>query len=106
MLFATMQQTERILELSDETVDDRDSRELLRELFDTYLYVSSNEYRHDWALGDLVVWDNLAMQHARKPCPLTHGARSFRRVAVCEAGNAIADTVEFLNLRDASVAFS
>ena len=105
-LYATMQQTERILELSDERLDDRESRALLAEIFEKYLYIEANEYRHNWALGDLVVWDNMAMQHARKPCPLSEGARSFRRVAVCEAGNGITDTVEFLNLRDASHAFS
>jgi len=106
LLYATMQQTERILELSDERLDDRESRSLLAEIFEKYLYIEANEYRHNWALGDLVVWDNMAMQHARKPCPLSEGARSFRRVAVCEAGNGITDTVEFLNLRDTSHAFS
>jgi len=68
--------------------------------------VKENEYEHEWALDDLVVWDNLSLQHARRACPSSQGNRTFRRVAVCEAGNAIRETVAFLNLADASVAFS
>ncbi len=106
VLVCTLQQTERILELSDEANDDRASRELLGRIFDDYLYVPENEYVHDWRVGELVVWDNLALQHARSACPRAVGARSFRRVAVCASGNAIAETVAFLDLADSSVAFS
>ena len=105
-LVCTLQQTERVLELSDEANDDADSRALLGRIFDDFLYVSENEYVHDWRVDDLVVWDNVALQHARAACPRVRGARSFRRVAVCEAGNAIQETVEFLSLADSSVAFS
>ena len=106
MLFCTMQQTERILELSSEADDDRASRSLLDRIFREYLYTPENEYEHRWQVGDLVVWDNLALQHARRPCPTEAGARTFRRVAVCESGNAIQETVEFLGLADASVSFA
>jgi len=106
VLFCTLQQTERVIELSDESMRDRESFELLDRVFNQYLYVPENEYEHDWTLGDLVVWDNLALQHARRECPVTAGRRTFRRVSVCEAGNAIHETVAFLNLKDSSVAFS
>ena len=105
-LVCTLQQTERILELSDEMNHDAESRALLGRIFDEYLYVGENEYIHDWSPGDLVVWDNIALQHARSACPAVRGLRTFRRVAVCEAGNAIHDTVAFLNISDSSVAFS
>lgn len=101
-----LQQTERIVELSDPRCDDAKSRALLGRIFDDYLYTRENAYDHRWRIGDLVLWDNLALQHAREACPLTSGARSFRRVAVCAAGNAIHDTVRFLDLADSSVAFS
>lgn len=105
-LVCTLQQTERVLELSDEANDDAESRALLGRIFDEFLYVPENEYRHAWQVDDLVVWDNTALQHARAACPRTRGTRSFRRVAVCEAGNAIQETVQFLSLADSSVAFS
>lgn len=106
VLFCTLQQTERILELSDESNSDRESRALLERVFDEYLYTPENEYEHEWALHDLVVWDNLALQHARRACPLAAGGRSFRRVAVCESGNAIHETTAFLQLDDSSHVFS
>jgi len=105
-LICSLQQTERVLELSDEASDDAASRALLGRIFDEYLYVPENEYVHEWQIADLIVWDNAALQHARSGCPLVRGARTFRRVAVCEAGNAIHDTVAFLDLADSSVAFS
>jgi taurine dioxygenase len=105
-LVCTLQQTERIMELSDEERGDPKSRALLTRIFDEYLYVPENEYVHEWEVGDLVVWDNLGVQHARDACPPSEGARIFRRVAGCDAGNAIEDTVAFLGLAAASDAFS
>jgi len=105
-LVCTLQQTERVLELSDEANDDAESRALLGRIFDDFLYVPENEYVHAWQVDDLVIWDNAALQHARPACPRSRGARSFRRVAVCAAGNAIQETVQFLSLADSSVAFS
>ncbi|WP_189339353.1 TauD/TfdA dioxygenase family protein [Williamsia muralis] len=37
---------------------------LLQEAFSA-LYAQSNTYSHHYTVGDLVVWDNLALQHAR-----------------------------------------
>jgi len=38
-------------------------------------------YRHKWAPGDLLVWDNLLMQHARTPFESTQ-KRTLRRCAI------------------------
>lgn len=105
-LMCTLQQTERILELSDAAAGDPASRALLTRLYEEFLYVPENRYVHAWCPGDLVLWDNLALQHAREACPRSAGPRSFRRVAGCDAGNAIDETVAFLGLTDGSVAFS
>jgi len=105
-LVCTLQQTERILELSDTGHDDAESRAMLGRIFDDYLYTDDNRYVHAWRPHDLVVWDNVALQHAREACPRGSGPRVLRRVAVCAAGNAIQETVAFLGLQDASVAFS
>jgi taurine dioxygenase len=39
-----------------------ESDALLRDLF-AVLYDESNVYVHEWSIGDLVLWDNLALQH-------------------------------------------
>ncbi|MEM9175800.1 MAG: TauD/TfdA family dioxygenase [Myxococcota bacterium] len=105
-LVCTLQQTERILELSDEASGDAESRAMLGRIYDEHLYTETNRYVHAWRPHDLVVWDNVALQHAREACPRVVGSRVLRRVAVCAAGNAIHETVAFLGLRDGSVAFS
>lgn len=41
-----------------------DSDTLIAELF-KHLYAVNNVYEHRWHNGDLVIWDNIALQHAR-----------------------------------------
>ena len=45
------------------TMDESD--ELLDELF---AYMDRDEfiYEHDWKVGDLVIWDNVVLQHGRR----------------------------------------
>lgn len=100
-LFCTLQQTECVVELPR-----AESDALLRELFEQHLYVSSNCYVHAWQPGDLVVWDNLALQHSRERTPLSVGPRTLRRVAVCAAGNGVQETVEFMGLADTTQTFA
>jgi len=38
-------------------------------------------YRHDWAVGDLILWDNLVLQHARPPFDAS-AARTLRRTPI------------------------
>jgi taurine dioxygenase len=59
-----------------------ESEALLQELFG-YLYAPDNVYEHVWARGDLVIWDNLALQHGR-PDQQATGKRRLRRIAVAD----------------------
>lgn len=59
-----------------------ESEALLQALF-TRLYDPGNVYEHRWRNGDLVLWDNLALQHSR---PDLTGCipRRLQRVAVAD----------------------
>jgi len=56
-----------------------ESEELLEILF-SYLYDPDHLWQHDWREGDLVLWDNLAVQHARPTVSLEGPARTLRKV--------------------------
>jgi taurine dioxygenase len=56
-----------------------ESEELLEELFQ-YLYAPANLLEHVWRNGDLVVWDNFAVQHARANVRTDGPARTLRKV--------------------------
>ena len=60
-----------------------ESEALLEELF-ACLYDASQVYEHHWRKGDLVIWDNLAVQHARSA--LGEGERTLQRVTIAEFG--------------------
>jgi taurine dioxygenase len=60
-----------------------ESEALIEELF-AHLYVEEAVYEHVWRTGDIVIWDNLAVQHARKP--LGPGTRTLQRVTLAEIG--------------------
>jgi taurine dioxygenase len=65
----------------DKIVDwDFEASEELRAELHTYLYDPSNTYRHDWEVGDLVIWNNVGLQHARPELP-AGGERTHRRVS-------------------------
>ncbi len=77
LLFIFEQQTARF-----EGMSRNESDVLLETLFER-LYAPDNVYRHEWRPGDLVIWDNIAVQHARTEQP--HGvSRRLRRVAVAD----------------------
>ena len=42
-------------------------------------------HRHEWRVGDLVIWDNLATMHRGTPFDDTRHARDMRRTTVLEA---------------------
>lgn len=52
-------QTTRLLDMEWE-----DSRALLHEVYDR-IYAPTNVYEHRWHNGDIVIWDNIAVQHKR-----------------------------------------
>lgn len=62
----------------------QDSRDLLHEVYD-HLYQPNRVFEHRWRNGDIVMWDNIALQHSRgslKAC----GKRVLQRVIVGREG--------------------
>jgi alpha-ketoglutarate-dependent taurine dioxygenase len=59
---------------------DRADSEAARSKAHRSLYADDNVYQHNWQVGDLVVWNNIVLQHGR-PEPPECGARTLRRVA-------------------------
>ena len=81
LLFVTEHHSTRILEL-----DETRSAAVLAELF-ARLYAPERRYEHAWRVGDLLIWDNLAVQHARtRPADPSEGERAMQRVALSEVG--------------------
>jgi taurine dioxygenase len=76
-LYVNEMQVAEILGLDDETSD-----RLLDRLL-SVLYDDANIYEHEWRNGDLVVWDNLSVQHARRAVAEV-APRTLRRVVFGE----------------------
>lgn len=55
---------------------------LLQLLFDA-LYVESNMYAHHYRQHDVIIWNNLIVQHAR-PGRINEPERTFRRIVISE----------------------
>jgi taurine dioxygenase len=60
-------------------VPESESDALIEELL-SYVYAQDNIYEHKWKNGDIVIWDNLALQHARGR--VTGGTRTLQRVTI------------------------
>jgi len=73
ILYVCQQTTQRIADMPD-----GESDALLNALFD-HLYATGKELAHHWQEGDLVVWDNLALQHARPNVAIAGPARTLRK---------------------------
>jgi taurine dioxygenase len=74
LLFVSQQMTSHIVGLSRE-----ESEELLDALFE-HMYAAENTLEHQWRQGDLLLWDNLACQHARPDVQLDASVRTLRKV--------------------------
>lgn len=74
MLYASQMMTTRVVEL-----DTPASEALLDEVFD-HLYAPACTLEHAWSDGDLVLWDNLALQHARPNVTVEGPVRTLRKV--------------------------
>ena len=85
ILYVSRMQTDRIVELPP-----AESADLLARVF-VELYAPDNVYEHQWEEGDLLVWNNRALQHARPEMPEGE-ARTLRRVTLATAG--VASQVE------------
>ncbi len=73
ILYINEQMTHEVVGLSPE-----ESRSLLKALF-VHLYRQDNVLHHEWQTGDLVVWDNMAVQHGRPNVKETGPVRTLRR---------------------------
>ena len=74
LLYVCEMMTQRV-----EGLDDAESERLLGALFE-HLYSDASTWTHEWRSGDLVVWDNLAVQHARPDVALDGPVRTLRKV--------------------------
>ncbi|MET0366434.1 MAG: TauD/TfdA family dioxygenase [Sphingobium sp.] len=75
LLFANEYYTSHILELLPE-----EGEQVIQEAY-ALLYRPEAIYAHEWRAGDLVIWDNIALQHARAAVrPDTR--RTLRRILV------------------------
>jgi taurine dioxygenase len=61
-----------------------ESRAVLTAVFD-HLYAPEKIYEHVWRRGDIVIWDNIGLQHARPPLHQA-GKRVLQRVIVGTEG--------------------
>jgi taurine dioxygenase len=77
LLYCTEQDTSHILGL-----DSEESERVIHRAWDA-LYREGNLYEHQWELNDLVIWDNLSVQHARGAVN-AESRRTMRRVVVSE----------------------
>jgi taurine dioxygenase len=75
VLYVNAMQTDSVVGLPEP-----ESEALLARLW-AVLYDAGNVYRHEWRVGDLVLWDNIAVQHARGDVQPGVG-RTLRRVPV------------------------
>jgi alpha-ketoglutarate-dependent taurine dioxygenase len=74
LLYVSQQITMEIVELPAD-----ESEALLQELF-AHLYRPEVLFEHPWKTGDLVAWDNQAVQHARPNLALDGPTRTLRKV--------------------------
>jgi len=56
----------------------QESEDLLEALFE-HLYRPENVWQHEWRNGDLIIWDNFAVQHARSNVRDNGPARTLRK---------------------------
>jgi taurine dioxygenase len=75
VLFASEHQSVHVIGLTE-----ADSEALIEELF-AALYEPSNMYNHEWRTGDLLIWDNIMLQHGRPETP-AGSPRVLRRVVL------------------------
>jgi alpha-ketoglutarate-dependent taurine dioxygenase len=73
ILYVGEQNTLEVLEL-----DAAESEELLLQLF-AHIYDPAHTIEHRWQQGDLVIWDNLAVQHGRPDVAVEGPARTLRK---------------------------
>jgi taurine dioxygenase len=91
ILYVSEQQTDSV-----ESLGEAEGAALLEDLF-AHLYSSPLVYVHEWREGDLIIFDNRALQHARD-APGSEAPRTLRRVVV--GGSSV---IEFFRMQDGRV---
>ena len=95
LLLVTEHHATRVVEL-----EEAESDALIAELC-AHIYARQCLYDHVWQLGDVIMWDNLAVQHARREhSDYAGGARVLQRVALAEVG--LAELIERARARQAA----
>jgi taurine dioxygenase len=91
LLYVCQQMTSAIADMPK-----AESEELLEALFQ-HLYAPENIFAHNWRENDLVIWDNLALQHAR-PNVLAEGPpRTLRKTFAPMPPSLMTRTPQFAN---------
>lgn len=75
ILYACEQMTQKVVGLPR-----AESEALLAEVFE-HLYAPARQWDHEWHERDFIVWDNIAMQHARNNVAVEGPARHLRKAA-------------------------
>jgi len=92
VLFVTEHHATRILELDEEP-----SQAMIERLY-TYLYAPDRRYEHVWQFNDLLMWDNIVLQHSRtEVSDPANGPRGLQRVALSNL--TLQQTVEMARAR-------
>jgi len=81
LLYVCPQMTHHI-----EGLDHEESEALLDALFD-HFYKDEQILEHHWREGDLVVWDNIKLQHARPNVSIEGPARTLRKIMIPSPAN-------------------
>jgi taurine dioxygenase len=78
----------------------QEGEQLLQELF-AFIYAQANTYTHHWETNDLLIWDNIALQHCR-PSDIGSAPRHLRRLSLdgWNTGNGVIDWFAAGTLRD------
>ena len=84
LLFVTEGMTRGIIGMAPD-----DSEDLLEPIFE-HLYAPENRLEFEWEPGDLVIWDNLSIQHGRPYVALEGPARTLRKIGLPMPEEAIA----------------
>ena len=70
-------------------MDPDESEDLLEPIF-RHLYGPENRFEFEWQVGDLVVWDNLTIQHGRPNVTTAGPARTLRKIGLPMPQEAVA----------------
>ena len=95
VLFVTEHHANRILEMDEEP-----SQAMIEKLY-TFLYAPERRYEHVWQFNDLLMWDNIVLQHSRTEISdPADGPRGLQRVALSNL--TLEQTIEMARARAAA----